>query len=126
MYSQKIIERRLTDTAKGLGWMPEYHSVAKARQAVDALAKIYDEEEGHWIRPLNRDEIRWIRNERALVSCDHRYALTRYAHIKDWKNEIVLFEPNKAQQIVLSVIASMEDAEREIMLQILKARQLGM
>lgn len=97
-----------------------------ARQTVDHFDTIYDPEEGHWLRPLNQDEIRWIRNERALCSCDHIYALTRYAHIKDWKNEIILFSPNKAQKIAISIIADMEALEREIMLQILKARQLGM
>jgi hypothetical protein len=125
VYALNIIRRRLEAAGKRLGWTPEYHSVAAARSAADHLRALWDEERGAWLRPLNRDEMRWISNERALAFSDAMYALTRYCHIKDWKNEIVLFEPNVAQRIVLEIIAGMEEVEREIMLQILKARQLG-
>lgn len=125
MYSRKVITAKLEKSAQVLGFFPEYHTVSNVQEANQHFEKLWDPEKGGWSRPLKQREIKWIRNERVLCGCDFRYWATRYAYIKDWKNEIRLFEPNIAQLIFLDVCSEMEESMRAIMLQALKARQLG-
>lgn len=81
-------------------------------------------EDGTLKRPLNSDEKKWIRNERALCRADFHY-WTRYAYIKDWTGATVPFVPNLAQKIILGAMAEMEAQRIAIILQIHKARQEG-
>ncbi len=82
-------------------------------------------ENGELSRPFNLDELKWIRNERAICRADFLYWATHYAYIKDWTGDYILFSPNLAQQIVISVMAEMESRDIAILLQVHKARQLG-
>lgn len=125
MYSRRKIAERVAAAEKVLGFRLERHSIASVEQANHVLDSIYDPESGSTTRPLKASEIRWIRNERAMCRADYTYWSTHYAYIKNWTSEIVRFKPNIAQQIVLDIHAEMEEQGREILIQALKARQLG-
>lgn len=86
------------------------------------------DEEGNFLgqmRPLDTEEINFIRNERFLCKNDFEYWSSRYCWIKNEEDRVVRFIPWPSQKIYLSILAE-HDLERiAIMLQILKARQLG-
>jgi hypothetical protein len=125
MYSEKKIAERIASAETMLGFRLQRHDLSSVIAANDLLDSIYDPETGSTTRPLKPSEIRWIRNERALCRCDYNYWATHYAFIKNWENQIVRYKPNIAQQIIHSIQADMEERELEIIIQALKARQLG-
>lgn len=126
MYSRKVTERQLQALEKSLGFEPRYHNLRECQQAISSLDKLYDPETGKPSRPLQADEIRWIRNERAISQCDFRYWWSNYWQILHWGNQQLVHAPlNVAQQITLDVWGEMEEAGHAIMTQDLKARQLG-
>jgi hypothetical protein len=125
LYCAAKIEERLAAAERMLGWRPERHTIEAVDTANRVLEELYDPEEGRITRPLHKTEVRWIRNERALCACDYSYWESRYAYIKNWQNQIVRFERNVAQCIFHEVCAEMEEQGREILVQALKARQLG-
>lgn len=130
MYDQGRISERLDHAEAQLGWRPVYHSVEEVemmRRDLDAIATFDDAGAfKETIRPFTQKEINWIRNERMLCACDASYFLTRYAYIKDEKNNIRLFSFRAPQRIYFNIIAELERRGQAIQLQILKARQLGM
>jgi hypothetical protein len=112
------------------GWPLHYHTVAQCQTAIDHLDTLIQEQEHEkqaiaLKRPLTSEEQWWIRNERKLCALDFRYYCTRYAWIIDWKKHAVRFTPNVAQSIVLDVWGDLERKGQAIMMQQLKARQLG-
>ena len=77
-------------------------------------------------RELTREEKLWAFCERNLCKLDFGYYARNYAKIENWQGMIVGFEPNKAQQLILELMAENEEAGVAQMFQLLKARQLGM
>lgn len=71
------------------------------------------------------DEAKFIANEQLLCTIDFLYWAERYAFIIDAFGEKRLYTPNIAQRIFLDVLAEMEQREIALMIQALKARQLG-
>jgi len=68
----------------------------------------------------------FIRNEIALCRIDFVYWLCRYVFIRHWSGgHLVLFTPNIAQRIVLSIWGELEEKGFAIACLCLKARQLG-
>ncbi len=59
-------------------------------------------------RPLNKEEVRWIQNERKLCAIDFRY-WTQYAWIIDWHKNPVHPTLNVAQNIVVDVWGEHEE-----------------
>jgi hypothetical protein len=81
------------------------------------------------IRPLTVEERQFIRNERLMCSISFLYCALRYLWIvsnlnADDESEM-LFTPSFGQKILLSMCAWAEERGLYILLQILKARQLG-
>lgn len=77
-------------------------------------------------RTLTPDEIQFIENERALCSIDFLYWAERYlwiAHVISKK--LILFSINAAQKIMLSILGGLEKRRLPLVIQSLKARQLG-
>lgn len=101
------------------GFHLQEHSVAQIEQANSHLEMIIGK------RPLNTEEIRWIRNERAMCSISFSYWATRYAFIIDWGGQLSRFKPNLPQQVILDELSTMEGREIAMIVQILKARQEG-
>jgi len=140
VFSPKIIEAKiitaslhmihtspLDDRGKPIfkpGFYLQRHSIAQVVQANSHLDSLILPD-GTMKRPYNLEEIRWIRNERAMCRVDFLYWATRYAFIEDWKGQLVRFNPNLAQKIIVDEFAAMEEEEIAIIVQILKARQEG-
>ena len=134
MYSERITQQEIEQlarelAARGTPWTPTPHSPSdcqRARTFFDELTKWSDRgEPDGFLRPLTPVESEWIRNERLLCKLDFNYALTRYCHIRDWKGELRLFDPNIAQRIKIRLYAEQEERGLAVLLLALKARQLG-
>lgn len=76
--------------------------------------------------PLLPDESAFIRNERLLCALDYDHWSSNYHYIRDSNTqEMVRFKRNFAQESMNSVYCELQAQGRPIMLQSLKARQLG-
>lgn len=130
MYHPTVVTAKI-DRALATGYLskpPEYHSrqeVERATRHLDSTRELGDDGQIHVIRPFTQDEIAWMRNERFLCRTDFEYFQTRYIYIKNMFDEVVQFSPWVGQRIFMDVIADMELAQIAIMIQQLKARQLG-
>lgn len=103
-----------------------YHSLSEVQQFIAHANALVDPETGELRRKLTVQERQWIRNERTLCMLDFRgYWAIRYAKIVDFRNQLVTFNPNIAQNIVMDVWAEMERKQWAIMMLQLKARQMG-
>ena len=140
MYAQTIIEKWIDDVSVRMRekaikqgepelypaeFRLQYHSIEQVADANEKLDYLWDSEQERWRRSLNVEERRWIANERALCAVDAIYWLTRYAFIVDWKGIPGRFIPNNGQRIYLAIVAEMQEEGMEILIQFLKARQLG-
>jgi hypothetical protein len=130
MYSPTQIQKRLEWAEREYGFIPVYRSVAEVAQFeshLRAAHKYILDDAGVPIRTQNLtpDESQWILNEQVLSMCDHIYALTRYCWIIAEDTVMGRIQPRVAQQIVLDVIAALQDMGSSVELIILKARQLG-
>jgi hypothetical protein len=133
MYSVAVTERMIAmaSRAQNAGkkpeerWDLEYSSPDYISSLVSHFESLIDDETGELKRPLEAEEVRAIQNERKVSALDWRYWSRNYARIVDWEKKIVPFVPNVAQSIVVDAWAEHEDRGIAIMLQQLKARQLG-
>jgi hypothetical protein len=151
VYARNIVEQRIELASRHLGFIPERHSPleiddferrleerhpdeyaaarAKANGAKDSaqalqivLMKLLCNPEDP---KLTRDEVRWMRNERALVMCDAEYFLTRYYWILNREGIVQRYAHQSGQQILFNVIADLERQGKSIEILDAKARQLG-
>lgn len=129
MFSTRVIEKRLDEIEKQQGWRPERLSVEASRALVaviNDLAMFNDEGEFvEWRKHPSTELLRYMQNEALLAKNDFLYASTHYAFIMDWMKKLSLFRPNIAQNIKLDIYSSMEELMLAIIVQALKARQLG-
>lgn len=110
----------------------QYHSIAQVAQANGALANAYKVVDGstekkkvELVRDFTAAEARWIQNERAICASDFYYWATRYGFIIHWDKTRVRFAPNRAQEVMLSLLSELEGMGVALLIQALKARQLG-
>ena len=75
-------------------------------------------------RGLTKAEERFIANERAMCAASCLYFLTRYYYIK-FKNKIARFAFRQGQWILWQMLCELDRMGVSKMLQVLKARQLG-
>ena len=104
------------------------HSISEVAQAnahIQTLVGKGSEGKPRLSRALNPEEMKWVLNERAMCSCSFRYWATRYGFILDWGEQLVRFSPNVAQEMILDLFGELENMEIAILVQFLKARQLG-
>jgi hypothetical protein len=152
VYSSVIVEQRLEVAREELGWLPEYHSPAEIDEFEAQLQRKYateyeqarmaaaagsdDPTKAEQIMlmkalndprnpRLNKDEVRFMDNERTLVQCDAAYYLTRYYKIKNRKNIIQRFTFQGGQKILFNIISELEKQGKPIEILTNKARQLG-
>lgn len=130
MYHPRIITAKIQEALKQSFILkpPEYHTrqeVERANRHLDLTREIDDSGQVRIIRPFARDEIEWMRNERFLCRNDFHYFASRYCWIKSADDRVIQFDPWVSQKIFLDVIAEMELEQIAIMIQELKARQLG-
>lgn len=149
MYAKSIIDKKLTAVQSLISKRPKdqsynltYHTVAEANHYTNHLVELLNPEflESKLIDPsvkfpmftrsLFQDEANFIENERILCANDFYYWLSRYVYIEskgliDELSTVCLFTPNIAQRMLLKIIGDLEERLIAIILQILKARQLG-
>lgn len=102
-----------------------YHTSGQIQAAILHLDDLIDDQTRLLKRKLSPDETAFIRNERKLCALDWTYWSRHYAKIVNWEKKVVLFSPNVAQRMVIDIWGDLERAGRAIMMQQLKARQLG-
>lgn len=136
MYHAKTVEKRLAGFTESLrpvlgrGFEWRDTPVAEVKQWVKRLEGAWDAEIG-LKRPLTAEEERWILHEIHRCKADFAYWATRYAYIKTKGQELVLFRFLESQELILTKVGRAELASLEgrsgdgVLLQILKARQLG-
>lgn len=131
MYSSKIVAQKidLALKARRINVPPEYRSRDECMDRSAALELIVNrDDDGHYVglsREHTQDEINFIREQRFLCRVDFMYWASRYAWIKNEEDRVVQFIPWPSQKIYLDVLAEHDEQQIAIMLQILKARQLG-
>jgi hypothetical protein len=129
VYSPRVTQSQVLKTAKALDQPLKYSTpreIAIYRQHLDTLYR-RDEKGNYYLeRDFTPAEQRWINNERVLCTLDFRYWAKNYAKIINKEGQIVSFRIRDAQEVMLDIWGEMEEEEIAIMVQILKARQLGM
>lgn len=110
---------------------PTYHSVHDAQTAVahfdEKMQRAiyqYGEDDAWSHVSYDLEELRWIRNERAICQADYLYYASRYVKIMG-EEQVIKYQPQLSQQIFNHYRALIEDLGWAIMMQVLKARQVG-
>lgn len=118
-------EERLQAELRDPKFRLEFYSPADCIARRDQLQELVDSRTGKLLRDLTTEEIRWIRNERAICRHDFRYWCERYTSITKFDGQVGPCVPNIAQSIMLDVWAEHERLGIAIEELDLKARQLG-
>lgn len=84
------------------------------------------DQKGYLTRDFTREERLWVLVEATFCKLDFMYFSRNYARIKDWGANVVYFEPNVSQQIVLDLLAYNEERRFAQNFMFLKARRLGL
>src|SRR5580693_9403902 len=126
MFAQEKVDERLDGFEKEFGWRPHPHSIEEvdawskrlaAKFEIDAKGNISHDS-------LTRSEQHFVANERAMCMASCLYFLTRYYWIKT-RNRIQRFAFRQGQWILWLMLCELDRLGVSKMLQILKARQLG-
>jgi hypothetical protein len=129
VYSPRVTESQLLKISKALDTPLRRSAPQEIAVYREHLDKLYvKDEKGNWglQREFTPAESRWIENERAVCTVDFRYWFDNYARIKNKENIPSQIRLNLAQRVMLDIWGEMEEEEIGVMVQILKARQLGM
>lgn len=113
--------------AAEFGWRPEPHSIDEVELWSKRLREVFEiDAKGNIFqtRALSKVERRFIANERAMCAASCYYFLTRYYWIKA-KSRILRFAFRQGQWILWKMLQELDAAGVSKLLQILKARQLG-
>lgn len=151
MYARPLVEARIELAERDLGFKLEYHTPSEIddfeirleERHVDAYTAAKRAAQGSkndgslryqlsliksLANPedpkLSSDEIRWIKNERALCMCDAEYFLVSYYWIKT-QTKIIRFAFRAGQRIYYNVIQKLHLQGAPIEIIMAKARQLG-
>ncbi len=127
MFAPEIIEEKLERFRSKMGWKPVEHSIEEVDAFQKRMEKVFVVDSKGVIfqtRGLSKSEQRFIANERAMCMASCYYFLTRYYWIKS-KNKIHRFSFRQGQWILWQMLCELDRKGVSKMLQILKARQLG-
>ena len=127
MFAECVVEEKLCRFKKEFGWKPEPHSIDEVDDWTKRLETAFEiDEKGniYYSRTLTRAERFFVANERALCAASCEYFLTRYFWIKA-KSRIFRFAFRRGQWIVFRMLQELDAMGVSKMMQILKARQLG-
>jgi hypothetical protein len=124
VYARSVIESRLKKAEVSLGFPITYHSDSDRIRNTADLVALRDEETGSLKRKLDPAEVRFVRNERALITCDLSH-YHNYCQIIGWDGRKTRYVPNIAQRIMADLRAEMEEKQFSIEILNLKARRLG-
>ena len=132
MYDRGVTQRNLELASQEIAkrhalpakWQLEPSTPGEIAEMVAHLDGLLDDK-GVPRRDLTREEGLWVLCEATLCKNDFEYYATNYARIVNWESRVVPFVANKAQRIMTDVVAEMERARWAVLIQSLKARQLG-
>jgi hypothetical protein len=124
MYSKSVTQANVRKASKKLGFSIVPHTIFEVVNANKRLNSLLGDD-GRLIRALTSEEMQWVLNERTLCRLDFSYWVQNYAMIRNWEGVLARFSPNIAQRIVIQIWGELEEAQRAISIQQLKARQLG-
>ena len=127
MFAPEVVEAKLDRLEESLGWRPRPHSIEEIDAWSKRLEEVFIVEKNgdiNQIRRLTKAEERFIANERGMCAASCHYFLTRYYYIK-FKNKIARFVFRQGQWILWQMLCELDRMGVSKMLQILKARQLG-
>lgn len=124
MYSLTLLKNQLAELS-AQGTTVNFYSVGNSLQWQAHLESLYDYRTKKLLRDLTQEEQAFITNELTLSKMYATYWLERYAKHKTSSGRVQLLRPNLTQQVLLGIIAEMEDAKMPLLLQLLKLRQLG-
>lgn len=130
MYNRDIVAANIAKAEQARRLPLHKYSHAYIRACVDHLnTKAVLDDKGRFKElrtALLPDELAFISNERLMCSLDYDHWSTNYHRIRDSNTqEMVFFKRNFAQQALNSVYCEMQARGVPLMLQSLKARQLG-
>lgn len=127
MFSDKVLVAQIEImlASKEIEFEPQIYEPGYSRAMTEHLETLWDKEKLALKRKLAKDEQRFIDNELLLCRLSYQYWADRYVKILDFSKELIYFNHNVAQKLLLSVMAEMEEAQEAIMIQLLKLRQLG-
>lgn len=121
---QRHLDEQNKATSKEL-WALTIHTALDVKRAIDHFGGLLDDN-GKLKRALTLLEQRWIDNETMMCQASFRYFAERYAKILHWSGgDLVPFEFNAAQEIILDIWGELELLGQSISIANLKARQLG-
>ena len=127
MFADAVVDEKLDLFGKSEGWRPKPHSIEEIDIWVTQLATAFEVDAKGGIyqtRSLSKKEARFIANERAMCMASCGYFLTRYYYIKA-KSRIIRFTFRQGQWILWKMMQQLDEMGVSKMMQILKARQLG-
>src|ERR1700756_2706543 len=127
MFAPEVVDERLERFKKEFGWKPEQHSIEDVDRWTARLSTVFEVDQKGIIfqtRDLTKQERHFIANERAMCVASACYFLTRYYYIKA-KNRILRFTFRQGQWILWQMLCELDRMGVSKMLQVLKARQLG-
>ena len=126
-FAPEVVDERVARFAKEFGWKPEPHSIEDVDLWTKRLGTAFETDlKGNIFqtRDLTKQERQFIANERAMCVASCHYFLTRYYYIKA-KNRVMRFTFRQGQWVLWQMMCELDRMGVSKMLQILKARQLG-
>jgi hypothetical protein len=129
LFSRTVTQKEQEAVEQAVGFSLHRYTPEECQEWRAKLYQIHDEQGA--LRPELRpnglfpEEARFITNEQLLCMLDFVYWAERYAYIVNQFGDKVLFKANIAQSIYIDVLAEMEEMGIALMIQALKARQLG-
>ena len=127
MFAPEKVEERLSLFEAEFGWTPRPHTIEEVDLWAKRMEEVFVVEKNGDItqtRRMSKAEERFIANERGMCAASVHYFLTRYYFIK-FKNKIARFTFRQGQWILWQMLCELDRMGVSKMLQILKARQLG-
>jgi hypothetical protein len=127
VFAPSVVQAKLDRFEKEFGWRPREHSIAEVDAWTKRLGTAFQIDQKGVIfqtRSLTRIETAFVANERAMCVASCLYFLTRYYWIKT-KSSIVRFAFRQGQWILWQMLCQLDEKGFSKLLQILKARQLG-
>ena len=127
MFAPEVVQEKLDRFEKEMGWRPVEHSLEEVESWSKRLSTAFETDgKGNinQIRSLSKSEQQFINNERAMCAASCIYFLLHYYWIKT-KNRIIRFTFRQGQWILWQMLCELDRMGVSKMIQILKARQLG-
>ena len=128
MYSKKIIAAKAAAIERSYPIALKEHTVAEVAAWVDRLATLIHPDstvnKPKLVRTLHEDELKFVANETFLCKISYPYWAERYAFIKLDKGGIARLKFKESQEMLLSVLATLEEAGQPAKIMNLKARQV--